>query len=305
MTLDAHISNDTLRSSRYANSFKFVDYDMLQVWLQHATLIHMVALLAYYKQQLKTTLAIQFQYRVGMAIWTIDVILQPTVYMVVWRSAAGGGAIAGFDAGDFAAYYIVLLIVGHLTETWHMWEYEYYIREGVLSSRLLRPVHPVHRDISANITYKLLMAPVIVVSALGLTVLFGPTFNAPLWALFVAPAAILLAAALTFVFGWVVAMAAFWTTRIVAINQTYFLMMLFFSGQLAPLDVLPGPLRTITDILPFRWMIFFPVELTLGRLSVGDAGLGLVAQILWLVCGVVVALGVWSMGIRRYGAVGG
>ena len=73
-------------------------------------------------------------------------------------------------------------------------------------------------------------------------------------------------------------MAAFWTTRIGAINQTYFVMMLFLSGQIAPLTLFPYPLQTVAAVLPFRWMISFPVELLLGRLTPVEALTGLGVQ---------------------------
>jgi ABC-2 type transport system permease protein len=264
----------------------------------------MSGLLAYYKEQIKISLIVQFQYRVGMAIWLIDVVLQPTIYMVVWRSAAGGGVISGYSASDFAAYYIVLMAVGHAGDTWNMWEDEYFIRHGELSAKLLRPVHPIHRDICGNISYKLLMSPIIIGAIIFLTLAFHPTLHTPLWVIPLLIPVIALGSALAFVSGWVVALAAFWTTRIMAINQMYFLIMLFFSGELAPLEVLPSALRTLADALPFRWMISFPVELILGQLSFGDVLSGLVMQSLWLVIGVFAGRYVWQMGVKQYSAVG-
>ena len=53
-------------------------------------------------------------------------------------------------------------------------------------------------------------------------------------------------------------------------------------GQIAPLELLPGPLRAVATALPFRWMVGFPVELILGRLTPRDALVGLAAQAIWL-----------------------
>jgi len=47
-----------------------------------------------------------------------------------------------------------------MTFTWIMWEYDYRIREGLLSPVLLRPVHPIHADIADNISSKLVTLPV-------------------------------------------------------------------------------------------------------------------------------------------------
>ena len=258
-----------------------------------------------YREFLKTSLALQFQYRVGMAIWMIDVILEPLIYLVVWQAAASGDTISGYDARGFAGYFIVLLIVNHFTETWMMWEYDYIIRTGQLSQYLLRPLHPLHRDISSNVTYKLFMLIVVIPTIIVMILIFRPTIHPPLWAVPAMVPAVILAGLLTFFTGWIVAMAAFWTIRINAINQMYFLIMLFFSGRIAPLEVLPDALRTIANLLPFRWAIAFPVELFIGRLSPRQATSGFAVQILWIAICYLLTEFVWRVSIRRYGAVGG
>ena len=85
----------------------------------------------------------------------------------------------------------------------------------------------------------------------------------------------------------------------------YFVAMFFFSGQVAPLSLLPGAIQSIADALPFRWMLSFPTELLLGRVSTQDALTGFIAQLLWIAGIVLLLRVVWSAAVRRYGAVGG
>ena len=103
---------------------------------------------------------------------------------------------------------------------------------------------------------------------------------------------------------WTLALSAFWTTRVSAINQGYFVAALFLSGEMAPLSLLPYPLQVAASLLPFRWMISFPVELLLGRLSVGQSLVGLAAQSAWLALGLLLLRTVWRAGVRVYSAVG-
>jgi ABC-2 type transport system permease protein len=262
-------------------------------------------MLTIYHKMLNIAWTLQFQYRVAMAIWMIEIILPPTIYLVVWQAASAGGDIGGYTQRDFAAYYIVLLVVHHFTQQWHMWNYELYIRQGMMSPRLLRPVHPIHQDFAENVSYKILLLAVVIPSLLFLIVIFRPALNPPLWAIPAFVLALLLAWVLAFVLGWVVAMAAFWTTRTMAVNQMYFIVMFFASGQLAPLDLLPAPLRLLADALPFRWIFGFPVELLLGRVSPDAVLIGFGAQIAWIAAVCLLLSGVWRASVRRYGAVGG
>ncbi len=81
--------------------------------------------------------------------------------------------------------------------------------------------------------------------------------------------------------------------------------MFFFSGQVAPLSLLPGVIQSIADVLPFRWMLSFPTELLLGRVSTQDALSGFIAQLIWIGTIVLLLRFIWGASVRRYGAVGG
>jgi len=69
---------------------------------------------------------------------------------------AGSGTTGGYSADQFVAYFLVMMVVDHLTFIWHMWEFEYRIRTGAFSPLLLRPIHPTHNDICENVSYKMI-----------------------------------------------------------------------------------------------------------------------------------------------------
>ncbi|CAA9578990.1 MAG: hypothetical protein AVDCRST_MAG18-2888 [uncultured Thermomicrobiales bacterium] len=266
----------------------------------------MNTLLAVYHANFRVTIATQLQYRASLAIWLLGTVLEPTIYLVVWRTIAqsGGGAVGGYSAADFAAYFLILMIVNHLTFSWIMWEYEYRIRQGQFSPLLLRPIHPIHKDIADNIAYKLVILPVLLPAAALLAITFGADFNPAPWALLAFVPALLLAFLVRFLTEWTLATSAFWTTRTGAVNQMYFVVSLFLSGQVAPLDLLPAPIRIAAAILPFRWTVYFPVELALGRLTPQETLLGLAAQAGWLVVSLLLFRTVWHIGVQRYSGVG-
>jgi ABC-2 type transport system permease protein len=264
------------------------------------------SLLDLYTQQFKTTFASMVQYRASLFIWMIGHVLEPLIYLVVWSTVAeaGGGTVGDYSTGGFAAYFIVLMLVNQVTYTWIMWEYEYRVREGMLSPALLRPIHPIHADIADNISSKMVTMPFMLLIALGLAFLFHPSLDAQPWALLAAIPVLALAFLLRFMVEWTLALAAFWTTRIGAINQTYFVLVLFLSGQIAPLTLFPYPLQVVAAILPFRWMIGFPVELLLGRVRPMDAVIGVGVQLVWVALAFMLMRLIWREGIRLYTAVG-
>jgi ABC-2 type transport system permease protein len=263
-------------------------------------------LIQLYIQQFKTTFAAMVQYRASLVIWMIGHVLEPLVYLVVWSTVSntGGGSVGDYTTAQFAAYYIVFMLVNHITYTWIMYEYEYRVQEGDLSFALLKPVHPIHSDIADNVSSKLITLPIMLVIAVLLGVFFHPALQTTWWAVAFFVPALLLAFLLRFFLEWTLALVSFWTTRVGAVNQTYFVLVLFLSGQIAPLDLFPAPVRIAADILPFRWMIGFPVELILGRLTPAEAGVRVAVQAVWIGIAFFLLRAVWRAGVRVYSAVG-
>jgi ABC-2 type transport system permease protein len=246
------------------------------------------------------------QYRASLVIWMIGHILEPIVYLVVWStvSISHGDSVGGYSTAEFAAYFIVLMIVNHITFAWIMWEYEYRVRQGILSFALLKPVHPIHSDVADNVAYKLITLPLMLLIAGGMSLAFNPAFSKALWTYVAFIPALFLAFAVRFLFEWTLAQAAFWITRVSAINQVYYVILLFLSGQVAPLALFPYPVRVLADFLPFRYMVGFPVELFLGRLTPEQAFTGMAIQCAWVVGGLFMLRFIWQAGVRNYSAVG-
>ena len=256
--------------------------------------------------QLKTSSAVNLQYRAANLIWLIGAVLEPVIYLAVWDTVAKaqGGAVEGFTTSDFAAYFIALMVVDRLTFTWIMWEYEFMIREGTLARRLMRPLHPFWVDLADNIAYKAFIMVVLIPTVILLSFFFHPSFQTT-WLDFLAfLPALVLAFILRFCLEWGLAMSAFWTTRTNAINQVYFVVFLFFSGRLAPLELLPGPIQFLASLLPFRWMLSFPIEVLLGQHTAQEILIGYGIQLAWTAAVVAAMLLAWRTSIKQFSAVG-
>lgn len=160
-------------------------------------------------------------------------------------------------------------------------------------------------DIADNISSKIVSLPFTVAAAVGMTVLFRPALKPSLWVTVVFVPVLCLAFLVRFLVEWTLGLAAFWTTRINAINQIHHMALLFFSGQIAPYELLPRPLQWASSVLPFRWTLGFPVELILGRLTPNQVLTGIAAQAVWLVAALALLKIAWRASLKKYSAVGG
>jgi len=266
----------------------------------------MRAMLDYYLTNMKTAIVVQFQYPAANYFYMIGMIAEPVIYLVVWSTIARaqGGSVGGYTPGAFAAYYIVWTLVRNMNIVFTPYGWEWLIRRGELSAALLRPLHPIHGFISYFAGWKVVVIILWLPLAAFLSLVFKPELHPTLLNVAVFAAAIWGAYLIRTMLLWLLGMISFWTTRVSALNQMYFVALLFLSGQIAPISLLPPPIQMAASLLPFRWMIGFPVELLLGRLTPLEAITGFAAQIVWLGLSLALVRLVWRAGVRVYSAVG-
>jgi ABC-2 type transport system permease protein len=264
-----------------------------------------------YYASLRIAVAAMLQYRFVILIWAVWGFVGPLISLAVWSAATAsqGGSLtsatgASFHRADFAAYFLVFMIFGHLSMSWNAFEFAWRVRDGSLSFQLLKPLHPIHIDISMNIAYKLVTSAMLLPVWVLLFVFLQPSLPSSWFSLLLSIPALVLAGLLRFLWQYVLAIVAFWTTRVEAINQFYFTLDTFLSGGVAPLALLPGWLGVVAMYSPFRGMGAFPVELALGRIPMEEVVPGFVWQMVWLMLAVVVLRIMWAAGIKQYSAVG-
>ena len=264
-----------------------------------------------YRAALKVSIASMLQYRFAILIWAVWGFVGPLISLAVWSSvsSANGASVtsavgAQFSRADFAAYFLTFMVFGHLTMSWDAFEFAWRVRDGNLSPRLLKPIHPIHGDIAQNIAFKLCTSLMILPAWILLVVLLRPSPPQNYASLALAVPALIIAGALRYVWQYSLALIAFWTTRVEAINQLFFSVDSFMSGRIAPIALMPGWLGAVAYYSPFRGMGSFPVELALGRVPMNQVLPGFALQLVWLGAGVVLFRVLWGAGIKQYSAVG-
>ncbi len=259
-----------------------------------------------YRGLLRQSFQIMSAYRVALFLYALFSFIRPIIFLAAWIAVADsqGGRLGAFSKQDLAGYYVITIVVTHLTAAWDFFEFEFEIRQGRLSPKLLRPVHPIHYSITGNVVWKLITSLAVVPVAILIAVTFDARFTTTPAHLAVGSVSLLLGAALAFVFGWVFASAAFWTTRVHAVVTLYQRAAFIFAGQVAPLSLLPGPLLAIAYALPFGYMLGVPADILRGGPDIPTSLLLVAGQVAWLAVAIVLYRLVWNAGLRQYSAVG-
>jgi ABC-2 type transport system permease protein len=264
-------------------------------------------MLRIYQRLWQVNWAEQWQYRANLIMYLLYWLVSPIVYLSVWTTVARDqGSVGGLTANDFGTYYLVLLLVDTLTSDITIHLLAYKIQDGTLSGDLLKPVHPILTGVLINnLAFKALTLGVLVPIWVGLCLLFQPDFSGvSITSLLLGVPAIMLGFGISFLLGATITCVAFWTTRVYSLNEFYYALIVLFSGQFVPLELMPRLIQQLAQVLPFQHMKYAPVQLILGRLSPEQVARNFLLGGLWFCIALALFLWVWRTGVRRFSAVG-
>lgn len=245
------------------------------------------------------------QHRAFFFLLAFRWMVPPLIYLFVWSTAAGAGTVAGLTRDEYIAYYLVLILANQLTYSQTNWTVGDVIRSGDLNPWLLRPISPLYHTLSTEVAGKaVLMAFVVPVTAV-LALILRPELLVTLRTGLAFIPALALAWALRFFWGYWLALLAFWATRADGLLAVQDALVFLLGGIVAPTVLLPGVMGTLAKLLPFRYMVAFPVEVLIGLIDGGAVLTGFAIQAGWLALSIVLSVIMWRRGLRHYTAVGG
>lgn len=262
-------------------------------------------LLPTYKIEARMSIQRQAQYRGAAFISVLGFLIEPVVYLIVWRTVTEqSGAINGYGVEEFTAYYIVWTLVRVFNLALAPGAWDWWVSTGRISNDLLHPINPYHRQLAGFAGSKVVWIALWVPVAIVLALIFRPglspslleltTFFFAAWAGFVVRFNVL----------WLLGLVSFWTTKAQALIEVVIAMELLLSGRLVPMAVMPEWIQTVSSWLPFKWTFQFPIEVMIGQLSTEEIWRGLGMQLVWIAITGGAILLVWRNAIRKFTAVG-
>jgi len=161
---------------------------------------------------IKSTWASWLQHRGFFFILAFGWMIPPLISLFVWSTAAGSETAGGLTRGQFVAYYLVLILVNQLTYAQTNWTVGDVIRGGDLNAWLLRPMSPLYHAISTEIAGKVVCMIFVVPVTAALALLLRPELRVTLENGLAFMVALALAWMLRFLWGYWLALLAFWAT---------------------------------------------------------------------------------------------
>lgn len=226
----------------------------------------------------------------------INQAIAPLLGFAVWSAALP-------DQADISTYFVALLAVQMMTVSYEYHTVSMAIYEGALNDDLLRPhptvLPPLGENFAMRIWHMVTGLPIFVLAMVLTGVSFGLVDT------LVAIPAVVMAAALRFLFVYMLSLSALWTQQAGGVTGLGSTLVFLLGGMAAPITLFPDSIRPLAEALPFRAMLGFPAEIASGNLDTMQIIQGYGWQLVWLAVFIPMNVGVWRTGVRRYTALGG
>ena len=242
-------------------------------------------------------------------VWFLTALTTPLLMLIFWSgaTAAAGGRIFSWSYSNFATYYLFIALASSML-TAHIEEDVAFedINKGNLSQYILKPFPYYTSKFLLELPWRLFQGSLaisgIVIVALFFKNLVSVT-SSPIILLLAIVIAIL-AFILSFTFKMILGLLAFWFTEISGVMNVNEIIFSIASGTLIPLEFFPNNLRTLFEILPFSYMIYYPIIAFLGKLNTTSLLQVILMQLLWIFIFSLVYKFTWAKGRKTFTAVG-
>ncbi len=245
------------------------------------------------------------QYRFSLIVYIGGYSLYIAVLLYLWSAIySEGQSVGNYTLSQLVTYYILQLMINSIIFSYVSWDIIDNIKTGNFSNFLTKPLDYYMYWFTINISGKMLEAIFIIITA-GIISFFVSDyifFPDYISALLYFIMAVILAIILSFEMDFCIGMITFWLTQVRTFKYMLQTMILFFAGAMLPLDLFPPFLTTVAELLPFRYLVYFPVSIYLGKID--NPLPSFVVLIVWIIVFFGLSRALMSRGIKRYEAVG-
>ncbi len=248
-----------------------------------------------------------FAYRISFIIWRVRFVLQVLTLYVLWIAVIPkDGNLFGYSQSLMLTYIIGTSLIGTLVMSSKTVNIGSEINEGQLSSHLLKPVHYLVYYFVKDIGDKGINVVFAIGELLLLFIFLRPPlfFQTDLVIISLSIIATLLALLLYFFFSALMGLFGFWSNETWGPRFIFFQLLMFFSGGLFPLDILPKTFFELIAFLPFPYLMYFPLKIYLGQLAFPEVIKGIAIALVWIFVMYKITLFSWQKGLRVYTAQG-
>ncbi len=250
-----------------------------------------------------------FALRSRSVVWFLLSLFNPLIFYLFWKSVYHENSMTFSDwsLSNVASYYFFLVIAGsllivHIEEDVAHWD----IQQGGLSRYLLKPFSYMKMKFFEELPWRIIQGFFGVFVLVLFSIFFGNllSFVKIPFGIFLASIIVILAYSISFIFKMIVGISALWFTDFSGLQQVLEAILIVFTGSLMPLAFLPDIIHQLALVLPFAYIIYFPILAVQGKMQVWESLRVIGVQLLWVMLLLSFYKFLWKKGVKLYTGLG-
>lgn len=254
-----------------------------------------------FRIELARTLEFRFDFWMSRCILVLVWLMNYYVLTTIFLSRP---TFAGYTLAHMVTYAVGASLLYNFVMIHKQERIGWDIVEGTLNSYLVKPVSYFWQYFARGMTTRLVTttssALILGVISLFTYSLYVPSMAIMSRVIFALAAAIVIFLFLDFLLG----ISSFWFDRSFGPRWLFMTTVVMSSGAIFPIDLFPSWISTPLLWTPFPYLIFFPLNVFLGRVSDEAFIIGMTIAIAWAVILFFLMRVFWRRGLRRYEGVG-
>jgi ABC-2 type transport system permease protein len=250
-----------------------------------------------------------FTFRLEFIFWRFRLILRILMTLVLWQALFRvQDQLFNYNLDQIQSYIFLVLVVGSLTFSLLSMNYVgAEISSGDLNHYLLKPYSYITYWFTRNLADKALNLLFSVIEITILYLLLQPQIALTNSAIHLITALLLILSGLTIYFflHLLCEMVGFWAPENMwALSFLLIVSAEVLGGAIFPLDVLPSGIIQFLQFTPFPYLIYYPIQLLLGKTTFSQTLQILSGSLVWLCILYLCVKLVWHKGLKNYRAYG-
>lgn len=233
----------------------------------------------------------------------------PGVEQAATVSAADTVTLGGFTFANMVAYYLMTMIGRAFSSMPGLASgIARQVREGEIKRYLIQPIDLIGFLLLQRVAHKLAYYTMAILPfALVFFLCRGYFIEGwpPAPRLFAFFGSLLMGFLIGFFLEAAIGMIGFWFLEVSSLLFIYMLFSFFLSGHMFPLTLLPDSIEWFVQLLPLKYLAYFPAAVFLGKIPDEDLPMEMAIEAAWLVFFIIACRWTYAAGVKRYSGFGG
>lgn len=261
---------------------------------------------------LEERLVYRGDFALGTLMRFLPIITQIFLWSAVFESMARPGeetTFGGFRFHDMVAYYLITMIARAFSSMPGLSSgIARQIRDGEIKKFLIQPIDLLGFLLLGRVAHKVAYYSVATLPFAFVFFLCRNYFvdgwpDPTIIAAFVAT--LVMGFLIGFFLEAAIGLIGFWFLEVSSLLFIYMLFSFFLSGHMFPITLLPDGIEWFVQLLPLKYLAYFPAAVFLGKIPPDELGQELMIEAAWVIFLIILCRVMYARGVRRYSGFGG